>query len=116
MHIEIKSGHANPIADGRYLCFVSHDLERGTALPVILIWHDGAWHLPYNMIAHRAPVYGYAGPLPVGRCAQLFPDAVSENAFAPRGIKPSNWNNRQDNEEFPPLDHSPSPIRLEYDL
>lgn len=89
MDLEIKSNVSAPVGDGRYLCFVSHDLERGTALPIILTWHDGAWHLPYNMVVHKAPVYGWAGPLPVGRCAQLFPDVVSEAAFKSTGIKPT---------------------------
>jgi len=81
MNLEIIPARNNPKTEGRYLCFVSHDVKAEIAKPIVLLWWKGGWHFDESNVRFPRPPYGYAGPLPTGKLADLFPQCVSETHF-----------------------------------
>jgi len=74
--MDFNSG--TPQSDGRYLCIVENDLQPSWALPVILTWR-GQWLLPTSEKPHKWPIYGWIGPLPIGRLSKMFPEAFKDD-------------------------------------
>lgn len=81
MQLNIVDARKNPTVEGRYLCFVSHDVKAEIAKPIVLLWWKGAWHFDESNVRFPRPPYGYAGPLPTGKLFDLFPQCVSETYF-----------------------------------
>lgn len=68
----------SPVADGRYLAFTSVEAAQEWCLPVILLWYGGYWCHEYSKKPFERPVWGHAGPLPVGRLSEIFPGTDPE--------------------------------------
>lgn len=62
-----------PATEGRYLAFVADDVTKIYARPIVLMWDKGWWYYPTSSVRYSPKVYGWFGPLPVGKLTELFP-------------------------------------------
>ena len=72
--MEIQTG--NPPSEGRYVAFVCCKGRQVSEFfePIIATWHGGRWHC-------MPMVYGWIGPLPVGKCFDLIAAASIDRAL-----------------------------------
>jgi hypothetical protein len=65
----------NPASEGRYVVLVRCEGRQvgEWAEPVIATWHGEKWHLPNGRL-----VYGWCGPIPLVKCADLLDAPTTE--------------------------------------
>jgi hypothetical protein len=68
--MEIQTGI--PTVDGLYLVFVPSDLPEYSR-PLVLLWRAAQWNYPNSAIRYDRRVWGWLGPLPCGKLAEMFP-------------------------------------------
>lgn len=76
MSLEFFMG--KPFRNGDYVVFIQDRTAPDWMRPIILHWHDGRWYYPKADTEFRAGVFGWNGPLPVGRLDDPHPPALQE--------------------------------------
>lgn len=71
MSIEFSDG--KPALNGDYVGLIQDRTQPEWVRPIILHWHDGRWYYPKSNNEFTAGVFGWLGPLPVGRLDDPFP-------------------------------------------
>jgi hypothetical protein len=67
-----------PQRNGEYVCNVQDRTQPEWTRPIILNWHDGKWYFPRSNNQYPSGVFGWTGPLPIGRLDDPFPPTVQE--------------------------------------
>jgi len=110
MIVEIIPARHNPKTEGRYLCFVSHDVKAEIAKPIVLLWWKGGWHFDESNVRFPRPPHAYAGPLPTGKLTDLFGLLPSHN-YSRDGD--GDWISRGVSQEAPATEQTPLAKALE---
>jgi hypothetical protein len=76
MSIEFFMG--KPCRDGEYVCYIQDRTQPEWMRPIILHRYEEKWFYPKsnNVCAHK--VFGWSGPLPVGRLDDPTPPSIQE--------------------------------------
>lgn len=67
-----------PEKDGEYVCYIQDRTAPEWVRPIILHWFEGRWYYSHSNTEFRSGVFGWCGPLPVGRIDDPHPPAVME--------------------------------------
>lgn len=76
MGVQFSSGE--PGKNGQYVCFVRDRTQPEWLRPVILHWHYKHWYFPRSDKQYPNCVYGWSGPLPVGKISDPIPPTEQE--------------------------------------
>lgn len=76
MAVELLLG--SPQKDGEYTAFIQDRTQPDWVRPIILHWYAGKWYFPRSDREFPSPVFGWVGPLPVGRLDDPHPPVVME--------------------------------------
>lgn len=76
MSIEFFMG--TPHRDGEYVCFIQDRTQPEWVRPIILNWFEEKWYYPRSNNQFLNGVFGWTGPLPVGRLDDPIPPTVQE--------------------------------------
>lgn len=76
MSIEFFMG--TPQRDGEFVAYIQDRTQPEWVRPIILHWYEGKWYYPRSDREFAGGVFGWMGPLPVGRLDDPHPPAVME--------------------------------------
>lgn len=76
MSIEFFMG--KPQRDGEYVCYIQDRTAPEWTRSIILYRHEGKWFYPKSNNEFHSGVFGWTGPLPVGRLDDPMPPCVQE--------------------------------------
>lgn len=67
-----------PPQNAEYVCYIQDRTQPDWLRPIILHWYDGEWFFPRSDKEYPNRVFGWTGPLPVGRLDDPHPPVVQE--------------------------------------
>ena len=70
--------YGKPGRNGDYVVLIQDRTAPEWVRPIILHWHDGLWYYAKSNNEFTAGVFGWLGPLPVGRLDDPHPPSVPE--------------------------------------
>jgi hypothetical protein len=76
MGIEFFMG--TPQRDGEYVCYIQDRTQPEWMRPIILCRYEDKWFYPKSNNVFTSGVFGWSGPLPVGRLDDPTPPTVQE--------------------------------------
>jgi hypothetical protein len=76
MDIEFFMGR--PHRDGEYVAYIQDRTQPEWMRPIILCWHEDCWYYPKSNNDFPGRVFGWLGPLPVGRLDDPHPPVMQE--------------------------------------
>jgi hypothetical protein len=76
MSIEFFMG--KPHRDGEYVCYIQDRTQPEWVRPIILHWYQSLWYFPRSDKEYTSGVFGWMGPLPVGRLDDPHPPVLQE--------------------------------------
>jgi hypothetical protein len=76
MSIEVFMG--KPQRDGEYVCYIQDRTQPEWVRPIILQRHEENWYYPKSSNEFHSGIFGWCGPLPVGRLDDPHPPCIQE--------------------------------------
>lgn len=74
--VEFLTGE--PERNGQYVCYVRDRTQPEWLRPILLQWHYTKWYFPRSDKTYQELVYGWSGPLPVGKLSDPVPPVLQE--------------------------------------